>query len=64
MTGAKKHSPSKAVAKTYEPTPREREVLDAQRVRKDKRPSRPNVTASIDGDTAHVTFTHSAQHMY
>ena len=52
------------LAKPYEPTPREREALEAQRARKDKRPSRPNVTASINGDAAQVTFTHSAQHMY
>ncbi len=61
MTEAKKRSkPSKAAVKPYEPTPRERAILEAQRARKDKRPSRPNVTASIDGGTSQVTFAHSA----
>ena len=50
----------KSAAKTYEPTPRERKALEAQRARKDKRPSRPNVTAAIDGGTAQFIFTHSA----
>ncbi len=57
MTEAKK---PKAVDETYEPTPRERKALEAQRARKDKRPSRPNVTATINGGTARVIFTHSA----
>ena len=51
---------SKAVVKPYEPTPREREALEAQRARKDKRPSRPNVTASMIDGAAQVTFAHSA----
>ena len=61
MTEAKKHSPSKAVDKPYEPTPREREVLEAQRARKDKRPARPNVTASMTDGAAQVTFDHAAR---
>ena len=60
MTEARKTNPTKALGKPYEPTPREREVLEAQRARKDKRLSRPNVTASIDNGTAQLTFTHSA----
>ncbi len=50
---------SKAAAKTYEPTPQEREALEAQRARKDKRPSRPNVTASISDDGVALAFAHS-----
>ena len=49
-----------SAAKTYEATLREREAMEAQRARKDKRPSRPNVTATINGGTARVIFTHSA----
>jgi hypothetical protein len=60
MAKAKKPAPSKAVDKPYEPTPQEREILDAQRARKDKRPPRPNVSASMTYGAAQVTFSHAA----
>ncbi len=49
------------LAKPYEPTPREREVLEAQRARKDKRPQRPSVSASMIDGAAQVTFDHAAR---
>ncbi len=51
---------SKAATKPYEPTPREREVLGAQRARTDMRPPRPSVSASMTDGAAQVTFTHAA----
>ena len=53
--------PSTAVDKPYEPTPREREVLEAQHARRNKRPPRPNVTASMIDGAAQVTFDHAAR---
>ena len=58
MTGAKKPNPSQAIDQPYEPTPQERGVLEAQRARKDKRPSRPNVTASMTDGAVVVDFHH------
>ena len=58
MTGAKKRpGPSKAVDKHYEPTPREREALDAQRARTDKRTPRPSVSASMTDGAVVVSAT-------
>ena len=52
---------NKAVDKPYEPTPQECEALEAQRARKDKRPSRPSVSASMIDGAAQVTFDHAAR---
>jgi hypothetical protein len=44
----------------YKPTPREQEVLEAHRVRKERHLSPPRVKVTMDGDTAQIAVSHPA----